>query len=406
MEMRTPAIRPMRAFEPALLLLLLSLVPCAAQSARNLVENGSFEESELGQVSMWTMDAQVNTPAAVRFFTTDVEKVSGRRSLAIANQEANDARAVQWIRTRPDTWYRISCWVQTRNISGEASGANISVLGSTRLAGNLQGTVGRWKYVELLGKTGPRQHAMAVLCRVGFYRNPAKGLALFDDFSVEELPGPPAKGHDTVDFGENTPGVKAVVGAAPFVVQAPPGFVPSSLLYGAGVVLAAVAVAFAASLPLVAARARRSALSQAPKPPSKWKGPYKGIEHRLCPRSSVSAQVVARRRGRGRAAGRFVSLRCANVSDTGIFLRCPEPSALALGEAVFIEAAAASRVLRLGTATVVGVRGRWDERGEYLDGGFALQFKNTGPAAARVRRRFAANSGAQGASQREGRPGV
>ncbi len=383
-----------RAFGSALLLLVLPLAAGAPQTRVNLVENGSFEESELGHIAMWTMDASVNTPAAVRFFTTDVERVSGGRSLAIANLEPNDARAVQWVRTRPDTWYRISCWVQTRDIDGDAAGANISVLGSTRLAGNLKGTVGRWRYVELLGKTGPRQHSMAVLCRVGFYRNPAKGLALFDDFAVEELSGPPPRGYETVDLGENVQGATAVAAGSALALQAPPGFLPSSLLYGAGAVFAAVALALAASLPAVASRARRKALSQAPKPPSEWKGPYKGVEHRLSPRSRVAAQVVARRRGRGRAAGRFVSLPCENVSAGGIFLRCVEPWALELREEVAVEAALSSGVLKLGTATVIGVRARWDEQGRPVDGGFALQFKSNSAAAMRARRRFAASEGA------------
>ncbi len=400
MNARSPAIDLMKAWAVGPVLLLVLALPrplCAPTQAPNLAENASFEADELGYIAMWTMDAQDNRPEAVRFFTTDVEKVSGGRSLAIANLAPNDARAVQWVRTKPDTWYRISCWVQARDVESAAAGANISVLGSTRLAGNLRDTGGRWKYVELLGKTGPEQRAMAVLCRLGFYRNPAKGLALFDDVSIEELSAPPARGYDTVDLSENVEGVAAVTSNAPLKIQTPPGFVPSAVFYWTGAVLAGAALMLALSLPGVAAGARRRAASQTASaaPAGEWEGPYKGIEHRRSPRSAVDVHAVARRRGRGLLAGKFISLRCENLSDNGIFLRCEDPAALRLAEEVTIEAALPTGVLRLGIATVVGVRTRWDAQGRLVNGGFALDFKKSSAAAARVRRRLAAGDGAR-----------
>ena len=229
----------------------------------NLAGNGSFESDVLGQVAMWTMEAQTNNVNAVRFFTTDVEKRSGIRSLAIANLQPNDARAVQWIRTRPDTWYRMSCWIQARDIATEHVGANISVLGSTRLAGDLRDTGGQWKYVELLGKTGPRQYSVAVLCRIGFYKSPAKGLALFDDFSFEELPGPPSGRYDTVDLGSNTGRRGRGSRHRRFAIEAPPGFVPLEILLASSAAFASLAVvlgrALATGLAIVARKRKRVA---------------------------------------------------------------------------------------------------------------------------------------------------
>jgi hypothetical protein len=76
---------------------------------------------------------------------------------------------------------------------------------------------------------------------------------------------------------------------------------------------------------------------------------------------------------------------------------------------VALEAALPTGVLRLGTATVVGVRSRWTTEGAPLDSGFALDFNKSGAAAARVRRRLAAGEAARPAleapeAQRESVP--
>ena len=93
---------------------------------------------------------------------------------------------------KPGTNYRLSCWIYAQGIETPSIGANISVLGATVAAGDLRDTGGKWQLVELYGKTGPQQQAIAVLARLGFYGSLATGLALFDDFTVEELAKPPA----------------------------------------------------------------------------------------------------------------------------------------------------------------------------------------------------------------------
>jgi hypothetical protein len=47
---------------------------------------------------------------------------------------------------------------------------------------------------------------------------------------------------------------------------------------------------------------------------------------------------------------------------------------------------------------VVGVRTRWDAAGKLLNGGFALDFKKSSPAAVRVRRRLAVGASDAGSS--------
>ena len=164
----------------------------AGGASANLAANGGFELEELGSVAMWSTSAWVQSDEAVRFFVTSDAKHGGSRSFAIANLQPNDSRAMQWIAVKPGTNYRLSCWIYAQGIETPSIGANISVLGATVAAGDLRDTGGNWQLVELYGKTGPQQQAIAVLARLGFYGSLATGLALFDDFTVEELAKPPA----------------------------------------------------------------------------------------------------------------------------------------------------------------------------------------------------------------------
>ena len=101
-------------------------------------------------LAMWSTEAYLYSEDAVRFFTTEQMRYSGRRSLVIANLQPNDARAVQWVKVKPGTLYRLSCRIMAQQVEAGTVGANISVLGSTSAAGDLRDTGGRWEYVELL----------------------------------------------------------------------------------------------------------------------------------------------------------------------------------------------------------------------------------------------------------------
>ncbi len=191
-------MRPSRLFF-ALVLFMAAGFPAAAA---DLVRNGGFEADELGLLSMWTTDAWVDTDEAVRFFTTEQVRFSGRRSFVIANLEPNDSRGIQWLGVSPNTLYKLSAWVMASDIRSEGVGANISVLGSTSAAGDLKETNGKWRQVILYGRTGPGQTALAVVIRLGFYNSLATGMAMFDDVKLEPLAALP-KGAKAVNFGAN-----------------------------------------------------------------------------------------------------------------------------------------------------------------------------------------------------------
>jgi hypothetical protein len=386
--------------------LLALLVPCAVPAATtggasvNLVANGGFEREELGSVAMWSTSAWVPTDEAVRFFVTSDAKHGGSRSFAIANLQPNDSRAMQWITVRPDTNYRLSCWIYAQGVETPSIGANISVLGATIAAGDLRDTGGKWQLVELYGKTGPQQQAIAVLARLGFYGSLATGLALFDDFAVEELAAPPAgKVVANLDTTE-----MVVVQSLP---PAPSGkaatewlqrmlslswlrtlFTPPWLYLVVTVlallVLAAIAVgvfALASALvtrrygPAVAAPSGRIPITalipgfnarspQAGRPRGgRRRGAAHEIEHRGFARDPLEAPITVKRRRRDSGTDTF-RFQTTNVSDGGLLLASKDISLLGLDDEVTLEVLRENARVELGRAYVV--RAGQD--------GFALRF--------------------------------
>ena len=382
-----------------LLALLLPALPLAAGD--NLLGNGGFEEDEIGHLAMWSMDAYVHTAAAVRFFATTQARRSGSRALAIANLEPNDSRAVQWVKVRPDTLYRLTCWVLAQGIETEAVGANISVLGITGMAGNLTDTGGQWVPVELYGRTAPGQQSLGVLMRLGFYGSLATGLALFDDARLEEVPALPSglAAGKLLDLGAVEPQAR-VVPAEP----APPSpwRVPAGLLtpLARRLLLAVPAAAVLALLILaavrrIAARARRSARparltiedlvyghgvpagQQAETYTSSLRGRrrHEGsrLEHRRTPRVPFAGPVTVRRvRGAGRLE--YLELQGRDLSDGGIFLASADLAALGLDEEVGIEIPTADRTIDLGKAVVSRLHSVEAGRGRRGRSGFGLRF--------------------------------
>ncbi len=367
--------------------LLFALASAAATGAAtggapsDLIQNGGFEQEELGSVAMWSTSAWVSSDEAVRFFVTTDAKHGGSRSFAIANLQPNDSRLMQWIAVKPGTHYRISCWVFAQGVDTPAIGANISVLGATVAAGDVRDTHGQWQLVELYGKTGPRQKAIAVLARLGFYGSLATGLALFDDFSVEELPGPPAgkpvAGFDTTDMvvvqplpaGTTTAAAGRPTGTTSITTAV---VIVLGLLALAAVVVAVFALAAAlvtrrygpaaaagpgripiaalisgtASRPLAAGRPRGG----------RRRGAAHEIEHRSWTRDALEAPISVRRRRKDGGVDTF-RMRTADVSESGLFLASGDISLLSLDDEVSLEVLRDGAKIDLGRAWVVRATG-------------------------------------------------
>jgi hypothetical protein len=350
-------------------------IPGMLHAAANLIENNGFEMNELGNLPMWSMEAYTNTVDSVRFFVTEIEKHGGKQSLAIANLKPNDARAIQWVKVKPGTRYKLSCWIQARGVQSEAIGANISVLGSNRAAGDLKDTEGRWQYVELIGKTGPEQYALGVLLRLGFYGSLATGMALFDDVVLEDLAASPSGSQEVVDFSNNKAVGLPIVRSSRVIVHGPPGFVGSWLFYTLVGVLAAAVAALIVVMALPRLRQRAAPM------------PYRGIEHRGAPRSPFAGSIMIKR-SRPRQAADILHCTASNLSEIGIFLKCGDPLKLALGDELQLQVAHEGKAVSLGKAAVVRVRAEYDRRGKLLRCGVGLRFTASNPAARKARSRL------------------
>jgi hypothetical protein len=357
---------------------------------------------------MWSTSAWLPADDAVRFFVTTDAKHAGSRSFAIANLQPNDSRAVQWIAVKPATYYRLSCWIYAQGVDTPSIGANISVLGATVAAGDLRDTGGAWQLVELYGKTGPQQQAIAVAARLGFYDSLATGLALFDDFGVEELAGPPAgkvaanldsknlvvvQSLPPASSGKERPGwVQRLLSFAWLRTLFAPPLLYLVVTVLSLLVLAAIAVAvFALASALITKRYGPSAAAPSGRIPiaalisgfgsrsplagrprgGRRRGAAHQIEHRSWVRDPLEAPVTVRRRRKDAGVDTF-RMRTVNAGEGGLFLASEDISLLGLDDEVTLEVLRENAKVELGRAYVV--RAGQD--------GFALRF---GAPNARIR---------------------
>ncbi|MBZ0158522.1 MAG: glycosyltransferase family 39 protein [Alphaproteobacteria bacterium] len=202
---RVPAILVRWAFVSALLLVMLS---APAFAADNVLENGSFEEVRAGNPALWSTDVWDGEQGATLFRTEKGMAASGNFFITIEARKPNDAKFLQKVRVKPDTLYKLSCWIQARNISPNTKGANITVLGILDTSADLYDTGGRWEYAELYGRTGPGQRELIVTARLGGYGNLAAGVASFDNIRLEEVKSAPAGVKIVNFFADEQPGAK------------------------------------------------------------------------------------------------------------------------------------------------------------------------------------------------------
>ncbi len=254
------------------------------------------------------------------------------------------------------------------------------MLGATVAAGDVRETAGQWRLVELYGKTGPRQEAIAVLARLGFYGSLATGLALFDDFSVEELPGPPTgrtiASFDTTDMMVVQP-LPTGATTTP-AVRAPALGIPTAAVIALGVlVLAAIVIAvFALASSLVTRRYGPAAGAVAGRIPiaalisgtssrpaaagrprgGRRRGAAHEIEHRSWNRNPLEAPITVRRRRKDGGFDTF-RMRTDDVSEGGLHLASEDISLLALDDEVTLEVLRDGAKVELGRAWVVRADG-------------------------------------------------
>ena len=180
-------------FKPVIFFILLAAalllpLPGAVAAEAELAANPGFEEGEGPDAYFWKSDSWEDKG---EFRWDASQKHTGQKSVCIINDRPTDSRYKQKLTVKPDTCYRLSCWIRTENAGSGTKGANISVEGLSHTSRDIKGTSVDWEYVELYGITGKSQTEITLTLGLGGYSSLNSGKAWFDDVSVVELKAAP-----------------------------------------------------------------------------------------------------------------------------------------------------------------------------------------------------------------------
>lgn len=175
-------------------LLIIVLFSCGNVFADTIVpvDNPGFESDNGNGITSWDIYDWKNKNGVSKFSIDYDVKHSGSASLLIKSNFPNDARAVQKIKVKPNTYYKLLCWAKTENVGEDAIGANISVKGITDMSRDVRNTSDKWEYLELYGVTSEDQYELELTIGLGGYGSLNSGTAWFDDVQVEELDNIPS----------------------------------------------------------------------------------------------------------------------------------------------------------------------------------------------------------------------
>ncbi len=162
------------------LLFLTSLA--RARADENLLRNPGFEDAAGGRAKSWAA-----LPGSAGGTETTEDAFEGKRCLAITLEKPGAAGVFQTVTVTPETLYRLTARVKTKNLAVSGPGAHIFIPGLNALSNDFSGTTSGWREVALFIKTDAGQTELAVGARVGAAGRPAEGKAWFDDFAMERL---------------------------------------------------------------------------------------------------------------------------------------------------------------------------------------------------------------------------
>ena len=149
-----------------------------------LLQNGGFELSS-GLYSSVPLNWNVSQWAPyAQFFHVKAPGHTGAGSIAITAETANDAWFWQEVTVQPNTFYLLSGWISTKNVSGGA-GANLSLVGTWTHTQGLYGT-NNWTRVSLWFNSGSSTR-VTIGARLGYWGRTSSGTASFDDLRLTPI---------------------------------------------------------------------------------------------------------------------------------------------------------------------------------------------------------------------------
>ncbi len=190
-----------KKFIAVLLILLVFAFPLFSFAASKVIVSADFNTKEK---KGFVEDAYFKDEA--KYYWSENEGRDGSGCLVVECTTENDARYAYTVKAKKNTYYRISAYIKTENVSYKdenAKGANLSIKDLFDVHGNIFGTQD-WTYVEFYGLTGSSQTSFTVFLRLGGYGGTNTGKAYFDDFKVEELDSLPVGAEVTALYKESS----------------------------------------------------------------------------------------------------------------------------------------------------------------------------------------------------------
>lgn len=182
-------MRPVRRWFGAVVLVWIGLLGVADVASAVFIKNGTFSEGSGGTPSEWRIDRWDTKPDVTEFLwkapSGDQPGMAG-----IRNSKPNDARFVQDLHVKEETWYHIAGRIKTENIGQASIGAYLSLMEGFQNSQDIKGSED-WQPVELWVKTEKWQDRLTLALRVGGYSSLNTGEAWFSNITVEAVSGPP-----------------------------------------------------------------------------------------------------------------------------------------------------------------------------------------------------------------------
>lgn len=182
-------MRPVRRWFGAAALVWIGLLAAANVAGAQLIKNGNFAFGSGGTPADWRID-RWDTNAGTTEFLWKGPSGSEPGQAGIRSSKPNDARYVQDLHVKEETWYHIAGKIRTQNVGQGSIGAYLSLMEGFQNSQDIKGSE-EWQTVELWVKTEKWQDRITLALRLGGYSSLNTGEAWFSDLTVEPVSGPP-----------------------------------------------------------------------------------------------------------------------------------------------------------------------------------------------------------------------
>jgi hypothetical protein len=351
------------------LFLFLSFFPLFAEG--NIIRNGSFEFDSAGYVAQWTYEAFKQTDEAVRFFASEEYSYDGKRSMAIENIEPNDSKVIQWLEVEPNSLYKLSCWTNVKKAEGSQIGANITVLGIKETSETLLETEGKWRYIEVYGRTAKGQKELAVVARLGFSGHLVTGLAYFDDMRLEKIKDFP--GGRVIDFFSSDETFETVDEEK----KSDGGTILTALgLFFIIIILVGVSIIsfYFIYKNLILPRIDKIAEEFPEELKPKESQPL--VNNRATVRKQISLPVLIKRKLPS-GAYKEMEFKSHDISRGGMLIMVDDISLFSIGDEIELTIKYYDKVYEVGTASVVRLQKKYSSKGILVETGIGVRFTST-----------------------------